>query len=154
MKYYVYLNTRGVQEVVFEGTKEECSKYEASLRKEISRKDPDRVEMDCYTMSEEQISEMLEAKERWSKLTKEQKHETVTIGGREFVRAIVEQNGRLQTIRKARQLSVKDLADKSGVNFQMIQKYESGIKDINKAAASTVKALAKVLGCTMEELID
>lgn len=154
MKYYVYLNTRGVQEVVFEGTKEECLKYEASLRKEISRKDPNRVEMDCYTMSAEEIDEMNADSERWNNLTKEQKHETVTIGGLEFVKAIVEQNGRLKTIRKARRLSVRDLADQSGVNFQMIQKYESGIKDINKAAASTVKALAKVLGCTMEELID
>lgn len=154
MKYYVYLNTRGIQEVVFEGTLEECSKYEDNLRREITKKDPDRAEMDCYTMSEEQISEMLEAKERWSKLSKEQKTDYITLGGRKFARAIVEQNGKLKTLRKAHRMSVQELADASGVNFQMIQKYESGNKDINKAAVSTVKALANALGCRIEDLID
>jgi DNA-binding transcriptional regulator YiaG len=60
----------------------------------------------------------------------------------------------LQQIRKDAGLSVQELAEQSGVNFQMIQKYESGNKDINKAAASTVKALAQALGCSIEDLID
>ena len=61
---------------------------------------------------------------------------------------------KLQLIRKSSGLTAQALADKSGVNFQMIQKYETGVKDINKAAVATVKALANALGCRIEDLID
>lgn len=61
---------------------------------------------------------------------------------------------KLQTIRKASGLSQSQLADLSGVNLRSLQYYEQGAKDLNKAAAETVFALARALGCTMEVLLD
>lgn len=46
------------------------------------------------------------------------------------------------------------LSELSGVNIRMIQHYEQGIKDINKAQGITLYKLAKALGCQMEDLIE
>ena len=54
----------------------------------------------------------------------------------------------------SRGLSQSELATQSGVNLRSIQMYEQRNKDINKANAETVYRLAKVLGCTMEDLIE
>ena len=61
---------------------------------------------------------------------------------------------KLQERRKAAELTQAKLAEASGVNIRMIQAYEIGRKDINQAAAQTVKKLADVLGCLVEDLID
>ena len=61
---------------------------------------------------------------------------------------------KLADMRQKNGLSQSELADKSDVNRSMIQFYEQGVKDINKAQAQTVKKLAQALGCAMEELID
>ncbi len=47
-----------------------------------------------------------------------------------------------------------ELAERSGVSLRSIQMYEQRNKDINKASAETVYRLAKVLGCTIEDLIE
>ena len=46
------------------------------------------------------------------------------------------------------------LAEKSGVALRMIQQYEQRAKDINKATAISVVALAKTLGCQVEDLLE
>lgn len=61
---------------------------------------------------------------------------------------------KLQTIRKAIGLSQKELSDKSGVTLRMIQQYEQRAKNINKAAASNLFALAQALGCRAEDLLE
>lgn len=61
---------------------------------------------------------------------------------------------KLQTIRKATGLSQKQLAEKSGVTLRMIQQYEQRAKDINKATASNLFALAQALGCKAEDLLE
>ncbi len=61
---------------------------------------------------------------------------------------------RLQQMRKNCGLSQKELAEKSGVNLRTLQQYELGTKDINKASASSVYALAKVLNCEVEDLLE
>lgn len=61
---------------------------------------------------------------------------------------------KLQERRKAAELTQAKLAEASGVNIRMIQAYEIDRKDINQAAAQTVKKLADVLGCLVEDLID
>lgn len=61
---------------------------------------------------------------------------------------------RLQDLRKSAGLSQGALAKASGVNVRMIQFYEQGVKDINKAALVTGKALADALGCRIEDLIE
>lgn len=59
----------------------------------------------------------------------------------------------LKRIRESKGLSQSKLSEKSGVNVQMVQKYEQGVKDINKAQAETVYKLAQALECTVEDLL-
>lgn len=61
---------------------------------------------------------------------------------------------RLQARRKQCGLSQKKLSEESGVNLRTLQQYEVGAKDINKASVSTMTALAKVLGCAIEDLLE
>ena len=61
---------------------------------------------------------------------------------------------KLQEKRKAAGFSQRKLADRVGLSFRMIQHYEQGSLDINKAAVETVYRLAKALGCSMEDLFD
>lgn len=61
---------------------------------------------------------------------------------------------KLQTIRKAIGLSQKELSEKSGVTLRMIQQYEQRAKDINKATAINLFALAQALGCKAEDLLE
>ena len=61
---------------------------------------------------------------------------------------------RLQTQRKISGYSQRELAEKVGVNLRTLQQYEIRAKDINKAAGATLLALAKVLGCRVEDLLE
>jgi transcriptional regulator with XRE-family HTH domain len=60
----------------------------------------------------------------------------------------------LKTIRQANNLSQSGLAKKAEVNLRMIQKYEIGEKDINKAQAITLYKIAQVLDCMIEDLLE
>ena len=60
----------------------------------------------------------------------------------------------LKRIRTAYGITQADLAKRSGVGLRSIQMYEQRNKDINKASVDTVYSLAKVLGCTVENLIE
>ena len=60
----------------------------------------------------------------------------------------------LKRIRNERNLSQGKLSELSGVNYQMIQKYEQGVKDINKAQGLTLQALATALDCKIEDLLE
>ena len=46
------------------------------------------------------------------------------------------------------------LAKLSGVSLRSIQMYEQRNKDINKASIETIHRIAKVLGCTIEDLME
>ena len=61
---------------------------------------------------------------------------------------------RLQAQRKISGYSQRELAEKVGVNLRTLQQYEIRAKDINKAAGATLFALAKVLGCRVEDLLE
>ena len=61
---------------------------------------------------------------------------------------------RLQKQRKIAGYTQSELAEKSGVSIRSIQQYEQRAKDINKASAVNLFALAKVLGCRAEDLIE
>ena len=56
--------------------------------------------------------------------------------------------------RESAGLSQSKLAEVSGVNLRMIQKYEQGERDINLAQAITLYKLAQVLNCTIENLLE
>ena len=60
----------------------------------------------------------------------------------------------LKRIRTAYGITQAELAKRSGVSLRSIQMYEQRNKDINKASVETVHSLAKVLGCTIEDLIE
>ena len=61
---------------------------------------------------------------------------------------------KLKCIRTAKGYSQKQLAELSGVSLRSIQMYEQRNKDINKAQSESLYRLAKVLGCTMESLLE
>ena len=51
-------------------------------------------------------------------------------------------------------MSQSKLAEVSGVSVRMIQYYEQGVKDINKASGETLYKLSRALGCKMEDLLE
>ena len=59
----------------------------------------------------------------------------------------------LKKIRKENNLSQSQLAELSGVSLRMIQKYETGDRDINNASAVTVYKLAQALNVKVEDLL-
>lgn len=61
---------------------------------------------------------------------------------------------RLQARRKQCGLSQKKLSEESGVNLRTLQQYEVGAKDINKASVTNLLALAKILSCNVEDLLE
>lgn len=60
----------------------------------------------------------------------------------------------LKRIRMAYGCTQAELAKKSGVSLRSIQMYEQRNKDINKANADTLYRISKVLGCSMEDLME
>ena len=60
----------------------------------------------------------------------------------------------LQRYRILSELSQSQLAELSGVNLRMIQNYEQGFKDINKAQALTLYKLSKVLDVNIDDLLE
>ena len=60
----------------------------------------------------------------------------------------------LKRIRNEKNLSQGKLSEISGVNARMIQYYEQGVKDINKAQGLTLQALAIALDCKIEDLLE
>lgn len=61
---------------------------------------------------------------------------------------------RLQVQRKISGLSQRKLAELSGVNLRTLQQYEIKSKDLSKASVSSVNALANVLGCRPEDILE
>ena len=60
----------------------------------------------------------------------------------------------LKRIRTTYGCTQAELSERSGVSLRSIQMYEQRNKNINKASADTVYSLAKVLGCTIEDLME
>ncbi|MBQ6424137.1 MAG: helix-turn-helix transcriptional regulator [Acidaminococcaceae bacterium] len=60
----------------------------------------------------------------------------------------------LKRIRTAYGCSQAKLAKLSGVSLRSIQMYEQRKKNINKGSADALYNIAKVLGCTMEDLLE
>ena len=60
----------------------------------------------------------------------------------------------LKRIRTTYGCSQSELAQRSQVSLRSIQMYEQRQKDINKASVETIHRLSKVLGCTIEDLLE
>jgi len=61
---------------------------------------------------------------------------------------------KLKAIRESKGLSQAKLSEISGASIRMIQKYEQGVKDINKAQAITLYQVANALECKIEDLLE
>lgn len=61
---------------------------------------------------------------------------------------------RLQARRKQAGLTQKELSKRAQVNLRTLQQYELRAKDINKAAGETLRRLAQVLYCRIEDLLE
>ena len=61
---------------------------------------------------------------------------------------------RIKFWREDRKMTQSQLAEKSGVSLRLIQAYEQGYKDINKAQVVTVLQLAEALDCDVYEIIN
>ena len=61
---------------------------------------------------------------------------------------------KLRSLRRAYGYTQAELAELSGVSLRSIQLYEQGEKDINRAAADTVRRLSQVLRCSMEDVME
>lgn len=60
----------------------------------------------------------------------------------------------LRRMREKRGITQAKLSEMSGVNLRTVKAYDSGERDINGAAAMTVKNLADAIGCQMEEIME
>lgn len=60
----------------------------------------------------------------------------------------------LKRIRTTYGCTQAELAKRSGVSLRSIQMYEQRNKDTNKASADALYRISKVLGCSMECLIE
>lgn len=67
---------------------------------------------------------------------------------------IFEPRCRLQAKRVAANLSQAELAYISGISIKTIQCYEARSRDINKASGETLRKLAKVLRCRIEDIME
>lgn len=65
-----------------------------------------------------------------------------------------EGESKLKRIRESRGLSQSELAELSGVNLRNIQMYEQRGNDIDKAQAKILYKLSRVLGCSIEDLLE
>lgn len=60
----------------------------------------------------------------------------------------------LKRLRTAYGCTQAELSERSGVSLRSVQMYEQRNKNINKANADTLYRIAKVLGCSMEDLME
>ncbi len=66
----------------------------------------------------------------------------------------IEVETKLRSLREVRGLSQRELSKISGVKLRSIQLFEQKVNDIDKAQAHTLYKLARVLGCTIEDLLE
>lgn len=66
----------------------------------------------------------------------------------------VKKDTHLKTIRESLGVSQAELSKMAGVNLRSIQLYEQRVNDIDKAQAATLFKLSRVLGCTVEDLLE
>lgn len=51
-------------------------------------------------------------------------------------------------------MTQKEMAEKSGVNTRVIQKYESGECSIDNMTTKTADAISRVFGCSIDDLVN
>ena len=124
-------------------------------KKWIDEKFPNATPVDIYTISNAYAKRMTQ-----NEIESEAKNAEIRlnqISAMEYIPdEMLEQEDitTLAIMRMEKGMSQSQLAKASGINAQMIHKYESKIRILNRASAETVQKLAKALGCTMEQLLE
>lgn len=62
-------------------------------------------------------------------------------------------NDKLKEQRKAAGLSQSQLADATGISYRVLQNYEQGVRDVNKAQLATLLRICKSLDCRLSDII-
>lgn len=60
---------------------------------------------------------------------------------------------KLQTTRKAHDLSQSQLATAAGINPRMLQFYEQGVREISGAKLATLLKICLALNCKLEDIL-
>ena len=60
----------------------------------------------------------------------------------------------LQSERKKRNMSTDDIAYFTGISRRTIEAYENGQRDIRKASYESLAKIAKVLGISIQEMLE
>lgn len=124
-------------------------------KKWIDEKFPNATPVDIYTISNAYAKRMTQ-----NEIESEAKNAEIRlnqISAMEYIPdEMLEQEDitTLAIMRMEKGMSQSQLAKASGINAQMIHKYESKIRILNRASAETVQKLANALGCTMEQLLE
>ena len=81
-----------VEIVLFEGTADECARFEIEQRKEyVNEFGHDHGSfIDCYCVSDEKERKSNQGRELWESLTDEEKHDYIEIDGHKYVRKMYE----------------------------------------------------------------
>lgn len=61
---------------------------------------------------------------------------------------------RINEFRKKVGISLKDLSQKTNINYYTLRSYEYGYRDINKMQLITAVKLSNILGCNPQDLIS
>ena len=61
---------------------------------------------------------------------------------------------KLKKMRTDAGYSRQELGKLTGISYRLIEAYEQGKNDINKAQVSTLKPIAVALNCKIDDLID
>lgn len=66
----------------------------------------------------------------------------------------MEYKSRLKYFREQKGMTQAELSEKSGVSLRVIQTFEQGFRDINKAQVVKVLQLAEALECDVYDIIN
>ena len=80
-------------------------------------------------------------------------HEADEMKTVEVIQGLFPNTSALKLLRQRRNLTQEQLATLSGVNLRSIRSYEQGTNELAKAQGETLLMLARVLNCTVEDLI-
>lgn len=93
--YTVFESYKGERKAIFfDNDKTVCARFEEAQREKYRKKYGNDFFsiIDCYTRSDEELEEERKIAERWDRLTEEQKHETIDVDGKTYIKALYEAN--------------------------------------------------------------
>ena len=91
--YTVFESYKGERRAIFfDSDKMACARFEQREKYRKKYGNDFFSIIDCYTMSDEVLEKERKIAERWDRLTEEQKHETIEVDGKTYIKALYEAN--------------------------------------------------------------